>query len=327
MLMSKNWMCHVWSWDHCFNALALARHNPALAWDQLMLFADKQNAQGAFPDAINDAGVIWAFCKPPIHGWAVGEILKRTEAITRDQIAALYPALCRWTEWWLNYRDEDGDGIPQYNHGNDSGWDNATVFDAGLPVEAPDLSAYLVLQMDVLADLAVRLGRPADAALWRDRSAAMLKRLLEHSWNGEQFVSLRSNSHAANPSGDSLINYMPVVLGRRLPPEIQTRLVNGIRRFVTAHGLATENPQSPHYAADGYWRGPIWAPSTMLAVYGLAELGADDLVREISRKFCAMAARSGMAENYDALNGDGLRDRAYTWTASVFFLLASGYLY
>jgi putative isomerase len=35
-----------------------------------------------------------------------------------------------------------------------------------------------------------------------------------------------------------------------------------------------------------------------------------------------MAARSGMAENYNALTGAGLRDRAYTWTASVFLLLA-----
>ncbi|MGN1345169.1 MAG: hypothetical protein ACI4V1_00165, partial [Eubacteriales bacterium] len=37
MLMSKNWMCSVWSWDHCFNALALAYHNPREAWDQFML--------------------------------------------------------------------------------------------------------------------------------------------------------------------------------------------------------------------------------------------------------------------------------------------------
>ena len=33
--------------------------------------------------------------------------------------------------------------------------------------------------------------------------------------------------------------------------------------------------------------------------------------------------KSGFAECFDALTGAGQRDRAYTWTASIFFLLAS----
>jgi putative isomerase len=35
-----------------------------------------------------------------------------------------------------------------------------------------------------------------------------------------------------------------------------------------------------------------------------------------------MAARSGMAENFDAITGEGLRDPAYTWTSSVFLIFA-----
>ena len=37
MLMSNNWMNAVWSWDHCFNAIALSRGLPDPAWDQLQL--------------------------------------------------------------------------------------------------------------------------------------------------------------------------------------------------------------------------------------------------------------------------------------------------
>ncbi len=40
MYMSKNWMTNIWSWDHCFNAMALVRHDPKLAWDQFMIFFD-----------------------------------------------------------------------------------------------------------------------------------------------------------------------------------------------------------------------------------------------------------------------------------------------
>ena len=43
---------------------------------------------------------------------------------------------------------------------------------------------------------------------------------------------------------------------------------------------------------------------------------------EISDRFRKLCERSGFAENFDALTGEGLRDRAYTWTASVYLLLA-----
>jgi len=42
----------------------------------------------------------------------------------------------------------------------------------------------------------------------------------------------------------------------------------------------------------------------------------------LSRHGSPHQERSGFAENFDALTGDGLRDRAYTWTASVYLLLA-----
>ncbi|NJL94120.1 MAG: hypothetical protein HC915_10540 [Anaerolineae bacterium] len=204
MLMSKNWMNKVWSWDHCFNALALARQDPALAWDQFVLFFDHQEPSGAIPDHLTDSTRSFRFYKPPIHGWALRELLKRTDAITPHQLAAVYAPLARWTEWWFRYRDDDGDGVPQYNHGNESGWDNGTVFSEGVPVESPDLSAYLVIQMDALAELATRLGKPAEAAHWRERADRLLALLMAHFWNGDQFVAQRSGSPIV-PAGDSAL--------------------------------------------------------------------------------------------------------------------------
>ena len=67
MFMSKNWMCNVWSWDHCFNALALAYHNPKEAWNQFMIMFDHQSETGRIPDSINDSIIIDNYCKPPIH--------------------------------------------------------------------------------------------------------------------------------------------------------------------------------------------------------------------------------------------------------------------
>lgn len=322
ILMSKNWMVNVWSWDHCFNAMALAGRHPDLAWDQLMIPFDHQHESGMLPDVVNDAALVWNFTKPPIHGWSLRWLLQDSKVVTAKRLKEMYPRLARWTEWWLKYRDDDGDGLPQYNHGNDSGWDNATAFAQGMPVEGPDLAAFLIVQMEVLAEVAQRLGKKSDAARWTKRADELFAKLMAHSWTGDAFVAKRSGSHEIYPTAQCLLNYLPVVLGKRLPAGVRAKLVSGVKRHLTAHGLATEHPKSPNYASNGYWRGPIWAPPTMLLVDGLRSIGESHLAETIAKRFCKTCERSGFAENFNALTGEGLCDQAYTWTASVFVLLA-----
>jgi len=324
LLMSKNWMTNVWSWDNCFNAMALIYQYPELALDQYMILMDNQNADGAFPDSVNDRGYMWSFSKPPIHGWVLRWMMQRSKFLDAQRLAQVYEPLCRWTDWYFQFRDDDHDGIPQYNHGNDSGWDNATVFRVGPPVEAPDLSAYLVLQMDVLSDVARTLGKTEQSKEWKRRADELLNKLLAHSWRDDRFVAPHSGDHKVIES-ESLLLFLPLILGDRLPEPVRTKLLAGLKekgRFMTEPGLATESPRSSFYQSDGYWLGPIWAPSTMVIAEGLAAVGEKSLAREIQHKFCAMVAQSGMAENFDALTGAGLRDPAYTWTSSVFLIFA-----
>ncbi|RKL61757.1 hypothetical protein DXT63_15175 [Thermoanaerobacteraceae bacterium SP2] len=325
--MSKNWMTNIWSWDNCFNAMALVRNNPKLAWDQLMLFFDKQDKTGVIPDFLNDKYSYWNCCKPPIHGWALRWMMDRSEFFSREKLREIYGPLCRWTEWWFLYRDYDCDGIPQYNHGNDSGWDNSTVFRDGVPVESPDLSSFLVLQMDTLAVLADILDKTEEAGMWRKRAYETLKKMLKHFWCSNNFVALISGSHKFIES-DSLQLFLPLVLGKRLPQMVIDSLIDGLKqkdKFLTDFGLATESISSKYYAPDGYWRGPIWAPSTMIIVDGLAAAGKKELARDIARRFCDMVAQGDIAENFNALTGEGQRDTAFTMTASVFLILSNEY--
>ena len=46
----------------------------------------------------------------------------------------------------------------------------------------------------------------------------------------------------------------------------------------------------------------------------------------MARRFAQLVAQSGCAENFDARTGAGLRDRAYTWTASAMLTMAEEYL-
>jgi len=348
MYMSKNWMANIWSWDHCFNAMAQIYKNPALAWDQFCIFFDRQHQTGVLPDYMNNRYATWNCCKPPVHGWALNWMMERDASgyISDERLSEVYLPLARWTEWWFRFRDDDRDGIPQYDHGNDSGWDNSTVFSQGVPVESPDLSAFLVIQMETLAGIARRLGKTQESITWLARSEDLLNKMIAHfwNWNRKQFVPtlltpscepcdhrhgacLRHSHHEIQSA--SLLPYVSIVLGKRLPESIRQCLVNDLAapgKFLTEFGLATESVSSPHYNSDGYWRGPIWAPATMLIVEGLYRAGEESLARDIARRFCKMASENGMAENFDALSGKGLQDRAFTWTSSVYMILAHEYL-
>ncbi|MEV0353295.1 trehalase family glycosidase [Nonomuraea sp. NPDC050680] len=315
VLMSKHWMDKVWSWDHCFNALALAGGLPELARHQFRLPFDHQDAAGALPDSVTHSEILYNFVKPPIHGWT----LRRLPSAP-DQ-ADVYRLLERWTAFWLEARRAPGRELPHYQHGNDSGWDNATTFDPERVVETADLAAFLVLQMRELARLAPD---PGASAKWTEQADRTRDALLAELWDGERFVARGAHS-GRTWSSSSLLDLMPIVLGEELPRPVRAALAARIERHLTAFGLATELPTSEHYQDDGYWRGPIWAPSTVLIEDGLRRAGYPDLADEISARFRALCEQSGFAENFDARTGEGLRDRAYTWTASAYLILAAAH--
>lgn len=326
MLMSKNWMCNVWSWDHCFNALALAYKEPKMAWDQFMIMFDFQTDIGCLPDSVNDSKIIHNYCKPPIHGWMLRKMMK-IMPISDEQLLDAYDKLCKWTNWWLTCRDNNNDGLCEYNHGNDSGWDNSTAFSEMPPTTTPDLAAFLILQMDVLKELADKFDKKEEADAWKEKSDAMLDKMLANLYENGEPHALDGLDNLVHKC-DSLILYLPLILGDRLPEEIREKGVATLKsdKFVTANGFATESPASSLYEDDGYWRGPIWAPSTFIIIDGLTECGEYDYAKEMVERFCDMMSKSGCAENFDAVTGEGLRDLAYTWTASVMFVLAHEYL-
>ncbi len=280
--MSKHWMDKVWSWDHCFNALALATGLPELAWDQFRLPFDHQDSSGALPDSVTHSEVLYNFVKPPIHGWALRQLRQGLPARDAGELLGTYRLLERWTDFWLTARRVPGHPLAHYQHGNDSGWDNATTFDPERVVESADLAAFLVLQLRELADLAAQLGLAEAVRSWNQAADRMRTALLGSCGPASGSRPARPRTQRTWTSA-SLLDLMPIVLGGELPDRIRDTLVRRIRAHLTPYGLATELPGSPHYEPDGYWRGPIWAPATVLIEDGLRRAGADATRRRDQR--------------------------------------------
>ena len=334
MYMSNNWMTNLWSWDNCFNAIALAPHRPDLAYDQFIVFADFQDDSGVLPDFVNDRSASFACCKPPIYGWAYRLLMELNPYFeASERLRDVYRMLKGVERYWRVHRRLEGWPLPYYSHGNDSGWDNATVFDGGCPVTSPDLPAYLILLYEALEDIARRLGKGA-ARKWEERGECMKEQLIERLWDGKRFRSWDPVRGCPVKSEFSLIDWMPAAAAYRLPGEIQEALVehlgghgvSGGHR--TRFGLASEAPESPEYRSSGYWRGPIWAPVMLLIADGLRRCGGAgaEAACSLARDFCEAVQIGGMAENFDAQSGRGLVDPAFTWTSSVFLHFAARYL-
>ena len=214
--------------------------------------------------------------------------------------------------------------MPFYTHGNDSGWDNASIFHEGLPVIAPDLSAYLVQQMDILASWAMILEYDTEAEYWTKKADELFDLLMKHLYVDDHFVARKLYDFEIIKEFDSLILQLPLVVAYRLGQKVVDGLKTNIEtRFESEFGLSTESLSSDKFKSDGYWLGPIWAPESFIFFDAISRINEDAFSDRIATKYCELGSVGGMAENYNPLTGAGNDDLSFTWTSSVYLMLAN----
>jgi glycogen debranching enzyme len=319
--MSKNHMINIWAWDNAFSAIGVAARHPQLAFDQFAAIFDHQDESGLLPDFVNDQGALFAFTKPPVHGWAIEHITHWVgDVFSKTQLRYLRKKLELQLDYWLAHTRASENELPSYAHGNDSGWDNASFFANGGPVIGPDLPTFLALTARSIAKICRLEGDENRAVHFDQVKGHLIDMLVDQLWLNGAFIAKKSDGSAVPENSKSLIRYMPMLLGDDLPQDIAQALVSDFVRsdMLTAWGPATESPSSDFYEADGYWRGPIWAPTTLLIFDGLMRQGATEEGLEVAERFKNLCEKSGMAENFDALSGAGLRDPAFAWTSAVY---------
>jgi glycogen debranching enzyme len=326
--MAKGLMNSVWPWDHCFNALALGETDIDAGLDQWMIPFNLQRENGQIPDKTGAEDTFWGCTKPPIHGWALGKLMDM-HPISNQRLEAIYPRLVKWTNFWFTDRDINKNGLPGFsgnNFGWESGWDNSTVSGGTIENEAPELQAYLILQMQTLARVADQLGRKDEADQWRHRAAQHLALFRRSYWIDGELVTRLDGGGRIIHHATSLQPMMSLALGGSMDKDMFDALVKNLDGFKTDLGLASEMPTSPQYKPDGYWRGPIWAPAMYLIIDGLNRGGRRDLAVDLARRYDLLIRKArGYYENFDAKSGQGLRTKAYTWSAAVHILLLHEY--
>jgi hypothetical protein len=135
--------------------------------------------------------------------------------------------------------------------------------------------------------------------------------MLQRLWQNGDFVAIHVTDGRIIRSR-SLLLYMPVILGTRLPASVQTMLLANLRKRASesSFGLASEPESSPLYVSDGYWRGPVWAPSTMIIATALDEMGEHTFSDSLKMRFCMTAGSVQTSNGGKAYGASGAHNSA-----------------
>jgi len=324
IMMAASSIASSWQMNH--NAAALRCDLP-LALDLVSNMFDEIGALGQLPDMVDDGRCMAQAIHPPTQGWALLWIMQKhdlAKEAPREKLEFLYDGFARWANWFFLARDDDHDGLPQYDNGDEIGFDDCSPFEKHTTLVTPDLSAYIVLLYDSLAALAGILGKPEDErAEWTRKADALTGLMIEKLWNGERFVAVTNGTHEVVAT-DSVVYYLPLVLGKRLPRAIIDKmtadlLVEG--DFLTPFGLCVEKLESDFFRLSGMSRGWVLPASNLLILTGMYDAGKVSEAKMIARRYCDACAKWGISMLLDPIRGTP-NGFACSWSANTFLVLA-----
>jgi hypothetical protein len=272
------------SWHQVYHAMLM--NDPECAAQTLMNLFQNQDEFGELPDLVDDRYVNITATKPPFHGYGLLYLLERIgDKFTEQQLRSMYTGLERLFGFWAVMRDTDEDGVPQYNHGCESGYDFSAMFAKGVPVETPDIISYMILLAEGLGELASRLNMAADAREWRTISLHLLHALTTEFWTGERFIARLSGTHE-EVIFDELEAFLPLMLGERLPKNIVERLASDLAnpdKYWTPWGLRSAPKRVGQSSV-------IMGFSQIKILPGLYKAGYRELAANLLRGFCDYGA-------------------------------------
>jgi glycogen debranching enzyme len=192
--------------------------------------------------------------------------------------------------WWLNNRDQDGDGLAEWGghavlesvrDANVAVWDKV-----GWPAnfEAPELNSMLVKEARALANMAEALGDSTGARRWRREAERREKAIQKTFWDDEThffyYVDKEDHDFTFEDPGDlkrrEITGFIPLWAGtateaqaRRLVEEHLTDSTS----FWRPYGVPSLSANDPYYDPQGYWNGPVWVEWQFLVMRGLQNYG------------------------------------------------------
>ncbi|MFB6249670.1 MAG: amylo-alpha-1,6-glucosidase, partial [Salinibacter sp.] len=229
--------------------------------------------------------------QPPVMTWAVWQNYQWDG--NEDALARAYPRLVAYHKWLFEHRRMEC-GLFFWKAPYESGMDNSPRFDArdGSPngkisqLAAIDLSSYVVLQSETLAEMAKTLGREEQAERFSaqaDRLSARIDSVLWDERSGLYYDrDVVTNQFVKTKTVASLI---PLFAG--IPDSQKAQRIRGHVMDSTSFNSLIPVPSvaldDPAFEKD-MWRGPTWVNTTFMVLEGLRRYGFNRAASELAFK-------------------------------------------
>lgn len=260
--------CYQGIWLECapLESAVYGKHAPAVARATHDAFFQNQRADGYLPCILSAHGIGTAQIQMvvPIAATAL-----ETADLIGDEafLARACDACSRWDDWLVRNRNTRGTGLCelfcQFDSGHDGsprlaglpeecpGKDAAVCPDAGkLPYLAPDLSATVYGGRVALAAMAERLGKAADAAIWREKAETIRRLIIRHCYDPEDecFYDVDADGAFVRIRGDVLTRvFSEHVVDQAMFDRIYTRHIKNPAAFWTPYPLPSIAADDPSF--------------------------------------------------------------------------------
>jgi len=249
-----------------------------------------------------------------------------------------YARLQKYLDRWFQY-DADHNGLPVWDSSDASGMDNqvsrsgeiGSYFDEGV-----DLACYLVRELQAMAIIADKLGKPKDKQQYLDHAKALSKLINDVFWDEKDgFYYDRNEKTGKRIPVKSEAAFFTLWAGVA-PPErarrlIQEHLLNK-NEFWLEYPVASYARTQPDYyqgTAKGEcnWRGTTWIPANYMIFHGLIRYGYDQVALELADRTLHMALDKNPVtrEYYNAENGGGYGMNPFWGWSSLAYLMPMEY--
>jgi hypothetical protein len=372
-LWSINWGGYVlFDWDTYFAAMMTAVENRELAYTCAASITEEVTESGFIPNfSAADGYASRDRSQPPVGSLVIREIYRIYR--DRDFVRPLFDTLLGWNRWFAEHRRARSGpaalclcwgsdpftpvagGFWETHHVNtstgaalESGMDNSTLYD-DMPFDEithlmlladTGLTGLYILDCECLADLAVALDRPSDAAELRQR-AAETKQALDALWDEETGCYLNRRTDTGEFSRRMAPTHFYALFSDSVPPERAERMMRehfyNPEEFFGAYMIPCTGRNEPGYHDQNYWRGRIWAPVNYLCYLALRKAGRRTEQKILSDKSLALfmqewTEKGHIHENFNGDTGRGCdvpnSDSFYHWGGLLAFtaLTEAGHL-
>lgn len=330
-------------WLECgpLEGLVYGRHAPEVAQANHEVFFHHQREDGYLPFCVwaDRIGTAQIQMVVPMAATAL-----ETADLTGDEafLARAYDAGARWDHWLSRHRNTRGTGLCEafceFDTGHDGsprfrglpcecpGGDASVCPEAGkLPYLAPDLSASVYGGRRALARMADRLGKPGEAAMWRDRAETLRQLILEHCYDPEDecFYDVDTDGDFVRIRGDVLTRVLGEhVVDQPMFERLYARHIKNPDAFWTPYPLPSIAADDPAFVRDlprNSWGGASQALTALRAPRWFEHYGKSaDLQHLMHRWVEAILRAPAFMQQMNPWTGEFSTSQGYSPAMCVF---------